>query len=127
MTEEQKPATILCVAYDEHVQRMLGRALDRIGYTVMYAGDSEEARPKISQSNLIISDITNGGFDLVTYVKANYQTVDVVLMDGGGHDQEKIERAKELGAFFIEKPFSPTGLVELVSRIIPQHLKPGKK
>jgi CheY-like chemotaxis protein len=121
MSEEIKP-TILCSLYNEQVQKLTAEILKGRGYEIIITPDSERAIPQVPNAQLIISDVSNGGYKLYDHVNQHFPQTKIIYIDGG-----LMERERTPNAAFIEKPFSYKDLVALVEWYFPQHLKPKQQ
>lgn len=105
--------TILLVE-DEDAVRMVGaRSLRNKGYTVLEAGNGEEALDVINDTDqkidLIVTDIAMPGMDghtMVRLVRQEMPTVKVILMSGYAEDIYLEEIEKDETLHFLPKPFS---------------------
>lgn len=115
---EVKP-TVLVSAYDGPVVRLLDMVLKGRGYDTILTEHADQATPRIPEAQLVISDVSNGVYQLYNEVRKYDPKMPFIVMNGGFFEKEKAP-----GAIVIEKPFSPKDLAELVNTHFPQHLKP---
>jgi signal transduction histidine kinase/CheY-like chemotaxis protein len=118
----ERPATIVVAEDEELVRAVTARVLDRAGYTVIEASDGEEAlqlvcryRPAI---DLLITDVVMaglGGLELARRIASERPGFPVLLMSG--YHREEIP-ADEPAVGFLQKPFSPSELLEAVSSML---------
>jgi DNA-binding response OmpR family regulator len=119
-------ATILVIDDDMSVQSFVTEALRNQGYQVLAAGDMQEALHVSdtcpSDIHLILTDImlpTSNGMALAGALLKKRPKTPVLYMSGMG--SEAIHAIQFEGApigQFIEKPFSPAGLVERIEAIL---------
>ncbi len=96
------------------------------GYSVLLAADGREAQGKLNDPDiqLVISDlnmIRMSGLELLQWVRTDrvHTTTPFVLLTTET-DQELKRAAKEAGATaWMEKPYEPTSLLNLVRRLMP--------
>ncbi|MBW3552661.1 MAG: PAS domain S-box protein [Gemmatimonadetes bacterium] len=113
--------TILLVEDDASVRKLAGRILRGRGYRVVEAGNGAEAwsifRAAADPIDLVLSDVVMpelGGRELVERITAERPGMPVILMSGYTDDVILRHGAREVGAAFLEKPFTPAALVEQV-------------
>ena len=99
------------------VRMMAARALAEAGYTVLEAGDGQEALDKIRSYagplDLVITDLgmpTMSGQDLARCLRDERPNVPVLFMSGYG-DTEKVTP-------YLQKPFSPDELVRRAGALL---------
>ncbi len=115
---ESRPGAILVVDDEEIIRNMLSMTLERNGYKVLSASGYDEAIEIIEKNriSLVITDIAmpnKDGFALLSHLKADKNSISVILMSGRtDHKREEIVAA---GADdFIPKPFHNQ---EILSRV----------
>lgn len=115
MSEEQiiKKPTILCNLYAPQNQRLTEEILKARNYELIFTRDATEAIPKVPNAQLIISDVSNGGYELYGHVAKNYPKLPIVFIDGG-----LMQRERTPNAFILEKPYSPKDLVAIVDTLL---------
>ncbi|HUG41643.1 MAG TPA: PAS domain S-box protein [Longimicrobiales bacterium] len=118
---EHAGETILLVEDDTAVRNLAGRVLRRRGYHVMEARDGAEAwalfRADPDAIQLVLSDVVMpelGGRELVERVVAARPGLPALLMSGYTDDVILRHGVREIGAGFLEKPFTPGGLAARV-------------
>ena len=103
---------VLIVDDESAVQRLLQRLLEKRGYQVVTASDTEEARAHLGSQefHLVLSDINmpgESGLDLVTFIRQTYPRTAVVMVSAID-EPETAELALEMGVYgYIIKPFEP--------------------
>lgn len=118
---EHAGETILLVEDDTAVRNLAGRVLRRRGYQVVEARDGAEAwvvfRSDPNAIHLVLSDVVMpelGGRELIERVVSARPGLPAILMSGYTDDVILRHGAREVGAGFLEKPFTPDGLAERV-------------
>jgi signal transduction histidine kinase/CheY-like chemotaxis protein len=115
------PATIVIVEDEPLVRAVTARVLGRAGYTVIEAEDGEEALQMVRRHepvDLVISDVVMarlGGLELAKRLAVERPGVPVLLMSG--YNQEEMP-ANDETIGFLQKPFSPSELLQTVSRLL---------
>jgi DNA-binding NtrC family response regulator len=118
MGEKKK---ILVVDDEDFIRKLSTRILSLQGYETIQAADGQQA-VEIYRNNqddiiLVLLDIRMPGISGVQTFKkliSINQAVRIILCSGFG----EYHLAVESGCFFIQKPFSVTGLTELVKKVI---------
>lgn len=110
---------VLIVDDDKKIRETLSSFLEKTGWNVVLASNTEEALATIDDSiDVVVSDIKmdqQSGIDLLRSVKEKYPFLEVVLMTGFSDIKDSIE-ALHLRAFaFLIKPFE---LAELNKTLI---------
>jgi PAS domain S-box-containing protein len=117
--------TIL-VAEDRAEVRVVARAiLERHGYTVLEAADGREAlavvRSYEAPIHLLLTDVVMpvmGGRDLVNELQRTHPHIPVLFASGYTNDAIVRHGMLEPGLAFIQKPFTPEGLLRKVRELI---------
>ncbi len=118
---------ILLVEDEIPVRSFAARALKLKGYTVDEAGSGEEALEQLEKTekpyDLFISDIIMPGLDgpswILKAIKKGNNTK-VIFVSGYSEDAFSESREQIEGAGFLAKPFSLTGLTDMVSETLLQ-------
>jgi two-component system cell cycle sensor histidine kinase/response regulator CckA len=114
--------SVLAVEDEFLVRTILVEALADAGYTVLEAGDGEEALALLREGepvDIVLTDIRMprlDGFGLVKAAREIYPDLPVIFMTGysGSSLHPDFINATVLG-----KPFTPEELIALVQRMIP--------
>lgn len=115
---------IFLVDDELHVAQILGRRLEREGYTIETARDGVEAFDRIRETipDMIISDLQMprlDGLGLAEKLKQDGATssIPVVLLTSRGHraDQETVDRTNIVR--LVAKPFSSHEMVKIVREV----------
>jgi two-component system chemotaxis response regulator CheY len=111
------------------VRVQVRRALERLGYAVVEAGDGAEALIKLEQfpdTQLIVCDIhmpIMNGIELLERLQARNITTAVVVLTAEA-EPEVIRRAKALGAkAWLVKPLRVDLLIATVTKAVPVQLR----
>ena len=113
--------TILIVEDETSVRSIMKRALEDVGYRVLEAGRTSEAIQLLTthggQISLVLTDVVmpgGSGRELALRLREWTPTIPV-LFTSGYTDGEIAQRGLlEPGAAFLQKPFTPAGLVHAV-------------
>lgn len=117
---------VVLLVEDEDAVRLFGsRALRNKGYTVLEAGNGENALDVINEVeqriDLIISDVVMPGMDGHTFVQLVRQempNVKVILMSGYAEDVFREEISRDATIHFLAKPFSLKMLAGTVKDVL---------
>lgn len=123
--EQARAGSILVVDDEPAVRRLAARALQRRGYEVTEARDGGEALEKLAATAggflAIVLDLTMprlGGHEVLTRLGVEYPDLPVVLTSG--YAGVEIPEAQ----VFLEKPFTPDGLVRAIDQAIADKTSP---
>ncbi len=113
--------TVLLAEDEDAVRRLIQRALELHGYSVLPARSGEEAeqleRAHLGPIHLLVTDVVMpgmGGRELADVIKSRRPQVKVVFMSGYTND-EVVRHGVILNRdAFLQKPFSPSSLVAMV-------------
>ncbi|HEV2756305.1 MAG TPA: HD domain-containing phosphohydrolase [Actinomycetota bacterium] len=116
-------AAVLLVDDEESFRAMLGRLLERAGYSCSAAADAPQARDALRHRSfdLVLADVDmpgTSGLDLAREIRTDYPDTAVVMVTG--IDDTRVARAAlELGAYgYVVKPFEANEiLVEVASAL----------
>ena len=118
------PGSIFLVDDELHVAQILGRRLERAGYTISTARDGIEAFERIVETppDMIISALQMprlDGLGLAERLKTEPSTasIPIVMLTSRGHraDEETVERTNIVR--LVAKPFSSHEMVKVVSEV----------
>ena len=119
-------ATILLVEDEFDTRELLGRALQRAGYTCLTAANASEALSAALSTptlDLVVTDVVLGddslaGLSLMTELRRRGVRAPVVIITAYA-DVEKLKIALNEGAaYFLEKPFRAPKLLEVIARML---------
>jgi DNA-binding response OmpR family regulator len=113
-----KKACVLVVEDDPRVLRLEQLVLEKEGYTVVTAGNGEEALDTLTEitPSLIVLDIGLPGMDGFTTCRRirEFSQVSIIMVTGRDFNEDKVN-GLEIGADdYITKPFSPN---EMAARV----------
>jgi CheY-like chemotaxis protein len=117
--------TILLVEDEEVIREMAQLTLEGKGYRVLGAADGSSALAKYRESwqtiNLVIADMVMpqmSGAELFSHMKEINPGVRVVVSSGYSHDQEG-QRMLQHGCLgYLQKPYAPETLCQLVRSVL---------
>ena len=119
-----KDGSILVVEDEEQVRTLIVRLLEKRGFSVLQAQNGrvalEVASGKVSEIALVITDLVMpemGGAPLLKELRALRPDLPFLCMTG--YTKEEVMSGDSMpNAHFIEKPFTPAGLIEQVQKIL---------
>jgi DNA-binding response OmpR family regulator len=119
-------ANILIIDDDPSICRLLTRTLSRAGHEVIEASDGREGAElfRAHRPQVVITDIVmpkQEGIETILELRRDAPTTPIIAISGGGQTQGMtyLDFASKLGAdAVLSKPFRPTELVQLVSKIL---------
>lgn len=117
--------TILVVEDEDLVRKLICKILTRFGFTVLEARDGDEALllvEKLTEPiHLLLTDVVMpqmSGRELADRLKDNLPEIKVLFMSGYTENAIIHHGVIEPELAFIQKPFSPPGLVEKIRKIL---------
>ncbi|NNC36510.1 MAG: response regulator [Acidimicrobiales bacterium] len=117
--------TILFVEDEDAVRSIAAKTLRKRGYTVIEAGDGEEAYELLEEASepfdLLISDVVMPGMDGPTLLKKGRELLGdarIVFISGYAEEEFSDLLAEEPDVTFLPKPFTITQLAEKVKTVI---------
>nr|MBI3611963.1 response regulator [Nitrospirota bacterium] len=117
--------TILLAEDQENVRRLVTSILRSSGYTVLEASNGAEALHLCDQRpepiHLLISDVVMpiiSGRELVQRLAGKYPNLKVLFFSGYTDDAVVRHGVLEKGTAFLQKPFTPTGLLRKVREVL---------
>jgi two-component system cell cycle sensor histidine kinase/response regulator CckA len=116
--------TILIIEDEEAVRKMVTRILTRLGYSVLEAGNGQDALKLLEAEDkidLVITDVvmpTMSGPDLVSRITELNPGIRTLYMSGYPDEAIAHHGIIEEGITFLEKPFSPQALTSLVRQLL---------
>jgi DNA-binding NtrC family response regulator len=122
--ESRPDATILIVEDDANVSSVMTWTLEQAGYKVMVAKDGDTAFQICLQAgaiDLLIADVVLPGItgiDLGQLVQAQSPNTKVIIFSGEIDPQTHALKTLKRGTAFLQKPFTPEGLLEVVQRTL---------
>ena len=120
-----KPPLILCVDDDPTIRAVTRKALERKGFRVRVASELEEAIAAVESAreavSLVILDRTMPGMEVEAVVgrlKEMQPGLKVVLTSGYDRATAMASVSRRLVDGFLQKPYNPKQLAELVQRVL---------
>ncbi|MDJ0637067.1 MAG: response regulator [Xenococcaceae cyanobacterium MO_188.B29] len=116
-------AKILVVDDEKNIRRTVTMALESLDYFVHTAFDGKDALVQLEgdEYDLILTDLKMpgmNGMELLQQAIANYPNIKIVLISAHGTIDNAVE-AMKLGAVdFLQKPFTPKELREVVYNVL---------
>lgn len=124
--------TILVVDDEPAVRAAARRVLERSGFHVLEAASGQEALDLLLARTkpvaLVLSDLTMpqmSGRQLVEAMQANWADLRIALMSGHTDDEQAHQLIADARAPFLRKPFTPKGLLRLVTAALQQRKPPA--
>jgi len=115
--------TVLVVDDEERIRSSLRGILGDEGFRVLDTGDPAGVMDLIARENpaLVLLDIWMpdiDGIELLRRIKAERPEVRVIMISGHGNIQNAVAATRLGAADFIEKPFSVSGLLTSIERVL---------
>ena len=115
--------TVLVVDDEERIRSALRGILGDEGFRVLDTGDPAGVMDLIARENpaLVLLDIwmpNIDGIELLRRIKAERPEVRVIMISGHGNIQNAVAATRLGAADFIEKPFSVSGLLTSIERVL---------
>jgi UDP-3-O-[3-hydroxymyristoyl] N-acetylglucosamine deacetylase len=115
--------TVLVVDDEERIRSSLRGILGDEGFRVLDTGDPAGVMELIARENpaLVLLDIwmpNVDGIELLRRIKAERPEVRVIMISGHGNIQNAVAATRLGAADFIEKPFSVSGLLTSIERVL---------
>ena len=118
--------TILVVEDDEVVRDLISRVLEEAGYTILTAGNGQQAMEVMRSTgtphiDLVISDAimpVEDGATLFRQLQQHDPDLRILFMSGYADSTEVVVNILKTGMPFMEKPFSPLVLAQRVREIL---------
>ena len=123
MTGKNETAKILIGDDSEILNNILRDLFEENGYEVVQAFDGAECKAVFLKENpdVVFIDIQMpkiDGLEVLRYVKDRSPRTLVVVMTGAGSERTAVEAMKRGAAEYINKPFGPDEVVDLVKRLL---------
>jgi len=121
--------TILAVDDSASLRQMVAFTLSRAGYTVLEAGDGQEAfemaQAQVNRIDMVLADQNMPRMDGITLVKslrstALFKSTPILILTTESSDAMKAAGKAAGATGWMVKPFDPNKLVELVGKVIGQ-------
>jgi len=118
-----QPFNILVVDDEDALRNVLSSELQSEGYSVVSAGDGDEAIAILQQKifDLVLLDIKMprvDGFEVLRFIKERHANTKVIMLTGFADLKNAIE-SKKLGAEdFVSKPYDLVDLLTTIERVL---------
>ena len=121
---DTKMFTALCVDDDNQLRPLVAHILQVAGFAVTEAGTCAEAKKALLHEtpSVVVLDVDlpdGNGFDMAKEWRGNGQPSLPILFISGGEQTERMEKASQLNAAFLPKPFAPATLLAAVNVLLP--------
>lgn len=112
--------SILVVDDEVSITDGLRRLLSAEGYEVETAGGLGGAIAVLEkkQVDLVITDLSLGGLELLKRIKAKKKEIEVIIITGYGSITQAVEATKAGAFYFLEKPFEPEQLLLITEKAL---------
>ncbi|MBE9125701.1 MULTISPECIES: response regulator [unclassified Coleofasciculus] len=116
-------ARILIVDDEKNIRQVIAQSLDPLDYQIMTAVDGEDALKQLQTEDydLILLDLRMPGMDgleVLRRVVEMQSDIQVIIISGHGTVENAVEAMKLGAADFLEKPFTPQELRNLVADVL---------
>ena len=123
-------SSILLVEDQPSLMRMLSSSLAERGYSVVAAGNGEEALARIEERefDVIVTDVVMpglGGLELLDQARALNPQAAVILMTGYATIDSAVAALRGGACDYLEKPFEPDDLSARVERLLRRRVEVG--
>jgi signal transduction histidine kinase/ActR/RegA family two-component response regulator len=125
IAQRSRSETILVAEDDSALRQLVNRVLGKQGYRVLLAGTPTEAlaveASHPDRIHLLLTDVVMPGMNgraLATEILGRRQDIRVVYMSGYTDDEAIKRDVLERGARFIQKPFDPEALRQMVAEAL---------
>lgn len=120
---------VLVVEDDAPLREALADTLELAGYSVMAAGDAQQALAWLEKRapGLVLTDVQMPGMDghaLLRNIKARRPEIPVLIMTAYGQIERAVEAMREGASDYLPKPFEPERLLSAVARYYRQEGMP---
>jgi two-component system cell cycle sensor histidine kinase/response regulator CckA len=114
---------IMVIDDDELVRSGLAANLERVGFDVLTAANSQEVRAHLSQReiDLAICDLVLGnedGMDVLRYLQAQHPGVAVIIITGHGSVRTALDSLRGGASDYIQKPADPDEVIHRVRMVL---------
>jgi CheY-like chemotaxis protein len=117
--------TVLLVEDEPSVRTLTSVVLRSLGYTVLEASQGKEALEltlhQVQPIDLLLTDMVMpemGGTQVAQLLRARYPELRVLFMSGFPGEAAIDQRTLEMGAAFLQKPFTPLSLAQKVREVL---------
>jgi two-component system, cell cycle sensor histidine kinase and response regulator CckA len=131
LLEMRGTETVLLAEDHESIREMARQTLINLGYHVLSACDGEEALKLCEKEtpSLAILDVVMpklGGTAVAAKLSSTVEGISILFTSGYSQDSENVDSSATHGAYYLQKPYSPTTLGRLVREILGAAQKTAK-
>ena len=115
------PTRILIVEDEDKLRRVIGLHLENAGFETDGAASAEQALPRVSSADLILTDLKLPGMDGIAFLKealARSPNAGAIVMTAHGSVEAAVEAMKEGAADFLQKPFALDHLTTIIDKVL---------
>jgi CheY-like chemotaxis protein len=118
-----KKRPILLVDDEKNIRLTLSQSLEPLGLPIQTAVNGEEALQKLDDAEfgLLLLDLKMPGMDgmeVLHRVRERWPTIPVIIITAHGTIESAVDAMKIGAVDFIQKPFSPREIRELVTKVL---------
>jgi len=112
---------VLFIDDEEHIRHAAGQTFELAGFDAQCLSDAAEAIDRLDRTfaGVVVTDIRMPGLDGMAFLQKALEIdpdLPVILVTGHGDIQLAVEAMRQGAYDFLEKPFSPDHLVEVIKR-----------
>jgi len=109
MEREPRKPHIVGFVYEVPIAVLMNSIVTKMGYTFLVKSTSAEAIQHVNEADMVISDVSYGGYDVYNAARASKKPV--IMIDGG-----LLELDRTPDAIIIPKPFMPSELEQAIRK-----------
>ena len=112
---------ILIVEDEDKLRRVIGLHLESSGFEVDHAATAEQALPRTTVADLILTDLKLPGMDGLAFLKeahARNPNAATIVMTAHGSVEAAVEAMKQGAADFLQKPFALDHLTTVINKVL---------
>jgi CheY-like chemotaxis protein len=117
--------TVLLVEDDQNVRKLAGSVLTSLGYTVIEAGDGEEAEEAVGkyhdEIDLLLTDVVMPGIngsELASRITKSHPALKVLFMTGYTENSMVLQRLASQEVNLLHKPLTPMSIAGKVREVL---------
>lgn len=122
---KKKPLDILIVEDDISTQEVIKTVMIEAGHSPVVAGTATEARKILEDRNFDLQAVfldlglpDADGQDFLQWIKLQNSTISVIIVSASKGDNLLIECLNKGASDFVEKPFKPSSLIDIVEHAV---------
>ena len=117
----ENPAQVIFIDDDKFIRKSTAQSLEMEGYEVVCYNSATSALDEINNNcnHVIVSDIKMPGLtglELLQRIKLVDESIPVILITGQGDIATAVQAMRDGAYDFLEKPFAPDNLIEVIRR-----------